>query len=415
MISKKVKIYVLAMASIYFMSINSSFAFTPEEEGDRDSRLKNSLSPGQNSGKLSSPGEAVVARDAQTSFCGLGVRGVPHKAMEGSRDTVGGHEQPSEWTPDLDTVRNSPKTMHYLVSSSLRKSATYPILDILMRRYGINNAEYRPAEYFNEGDFVSFLEAFRQSGRGTACISNPFKFTAAKYVDETTERAKLTGAINFIYNRGGRLIGDNLDGEAFLAGMKAERVVFRNTSMLIIGCGGCATAVAIELLSKDGAVRKFGLADIDPRNRSKLAEKLRTISLQRRVDLIIQEYDCNKLVDYADFEDPYEVVYHAAGVGKESVSDGQSPFKSGDILPSGRVIAVDANYRPQTTPCLKAFQARGDDLRNGFSHMLHSTLLHFYEITERRVSLTFAEAVRILVEESPALYQGLLPLDELDL
>lgn len=86
-------------------------------------------------------------------------------------------------------------------------------------------------------------------------VTIPHKQTVIPYLDELTFTAQAIGAVNTIYLRENKLIGDNTDAPGFLADLKGFLVrisysVLRKEA-LVLGAGGSARAVVYALL-KDG-------------------------------------------------------------------------------------------------------------------------------------------------------------------
>lgn len=108
--------------------------------------------------------------------------------------------------------------------------------------------ELRPREFHRamQGLGRFLLEGFN--------VTVPYKGAVLKYLGRRlTPRAKAIGAVNTVFRRRGRWFGDNTDGRGFLASLKREgRFHPRGKSVLILGAGGAARAVAY-VLAQSGA------------------------------------------------------------------------------------------------------------------------------------------------------------------
>ncbi len=92
-------------------------------------------------------------------------------------------------------------------------------------------------------------------------VTIPHKQNVIEFMDELTDTAKAIGAVNTIYLRENKLIGDNTDAPGFLSDLKRfvdketgkqvhkETSTQENKSALILGAGGSARAVAYALLN----------------------------------------------------------------------------------------------------------------------------------------------------------------------
>ena len=66
------------------------------------------------------------------------------------------------------------------------------------------------------------------------------------HLDELARSAALIGAVNCVVIRDGRLIGENTDGQGFLTSLR-RTVDPRDKRVVILGAGGAARAIAVEL------------------------------------------------------------------------------------------------------------------------------------------------------------------------
>ena len=81
-----------------------------------------------------------------------------------------------------------------------------------------------------------------------AVVSMPHKETIVPLLDGLTEEAALTRVVNvFRREQDGRFIGTILDGEGFVAGLRAAGHEVRGARCLLVGAGGAATAIAFRL------------------------------------------------------------------------------------------------------------------------------------------------------------------------
>jgi shikimate dehydrogenase len=76
--------------------------------------------------------------------------------------------------------------------------------------------------------------------------SLPHKVAVINHLDEIAESARLIGAVNCVVIRHGRLVGENTDGLGFLTSL-SQVVDPRGARVVLLGAGGAARAIAIEL------------------------------------------------------------------------------------------------------------------------------------------------------------------------
>jgi shikimate dehydrogenase len=90
-------------------------------------------------------------------------------------------------------------------------------------------------------------------------VTIPHKQHVIEFMDELTPTAQAIGAVNTIYMRNDKLIGDNTDAAGFLADLKkfmaespsptGRGAGVRGKSAIVLGAGGSARAVVYSLLS----------------------------------------------------------------------------------------------------------------------------------------------------------------------
>jgi len=97
-------------------------------------------------------------------------------------------------------------------------------------------------------ELCAAVMAVRSLGLAGVNVTVPHKEKVITFLDEVTPGAQLTGAVNTIVNHRGKLGGYNTDGAGFLRALQ-EEVNFSpaGRTALILGAGGAARAVAVEL------------------------------------------------------------------------------------------------------------------------------------------------------------------------
>jgi shikimate dehydrogenase len=74
----------------------------------------------------------------------------------------------------------------------------------------------------------------------------PHKVAVVPLLDRLESAAQAIGAVNCVINRDGTLIGENTDGKGFLESLATVRPA-RGIRAVILGAGGAARAIAVEL------------------------------------------------------------------------------------------------------------------------------------------------------------------------
>ena len=100
--------------------------------------------------------------------------------------------------------------------------------------------EVKPAAL---GDAVKGTRAM--NWKGFNCTI-PHKVAVVPLLDRLNPAAQIIGAVNCVINRHGELVGDNTDGKGFLQSLAGIRGI-RGLRAVILGAGGAARAIAVEL------------------------------------------------------------------------------------------------------------------------------------------------------------------------
>lgn len=120
-------------------------------------------------------------------------------------------------------------------------------------KYG-EDAEYLINEITDKEQLHAFVSEMR-SGVWSGCnVTMPWKTDMVKYMDELSETARITDAVNTVSAKDGRLFGDSTDGRGMLNAIKADTgcdIKDKNTVML--GCGGAARSIIAEAVLRGAA------------------------------------------------------------------------------------------------------------------------------------------------------------------
>jgi shikimate dehydrogenase len=110
-------------------------------------------------------------------------------------------------------------------------------------------------------------------GFAGANVTTPHKTAILAYCDELDEVAERAGSVNTIVVRNGRLVGSSTDGQAVVESVEAS-----GRSVLVLGAGGAAQAVATALL--DAGAAPLTMAARSAERAHALAVRLRTLFSQ---------------------------------------------------------------------------------------------------------------------------------------
>ncbi len=96
-------------------------------------------------------------------------------------------------------------------------------------------------------DLPDAMRGVRALGMRGVNLTIPHKVAVMALLDEIASDAKLIGAVNTVRREGDRLIGENTDGKGFLRGLRESGVDPRGRRIVVLGAGGAARAITVEL------------------------------------------------------------------------------------------------------------------------------------------------------------------------
>ena len=136
------------------------------------------------------------------------------------------------------------------------------------------NAEYT-AVHITPQNLENFVRNARESLAGFN-VTVPHKQEIIKYLDDISEECRITGSVNTVVNKNGRLYGYSTDGYGLKTAIEeAFNIDTSESAVMFLGCGGTVKAVTYYLLKH--SVRKLFIAN---RTVSKADELVN--SLQKR-------------------------------------------------------------------------------------------------------------------------------------
>lgn len=207
--------------------------------------------------------------------------------------------------------------------------------------------------------FVAEVRARRIKG---VSVTIPHKVAVIPLLDAITDRAKAVGAVNTLFWRDGRLMGDNTDVAGVAAPLEAHRD--RLGPALVLGAGGAARAAC-------AALRGLGVTDlcVSARHLAK-AEQLAADFAARAVD-----WDGRA-------QSAWGLVLNATPLGLQGENEALSPWPDDA---GNMALAFDLVYNPVRTRFLAQAEAFGATIISGLSMFLQQGLAQFEIWTGKRL------------------------------
>ena len=173
-------------------------------------------------------------------------------------------------------------------------------------------------------------------------VTVPFKNAIMPYLDELSEEAKVTQAVNTIYLKNKKVVGHNTDIEGFERAINKINFSFNNKKIFILGAGGVVPSIIYASI-------KMGSSEIMISNRTeKKAEKLQNI------------FNNIKLIKWGKIPD-FDVIINATSLGLN-----QDDKINLDYSKVGKnKLFYDVIYNPSETNFLNVGKKSGNKYENG--------------------------------------------------
>jgi shikimate dehydrogenase len=206
--------------------------------------------------------------------------------------------------------------------------------------------------------FAETVRALPSAGFRGANVTIPHKEAALAVADEATERALAIGAANTLTFEAGRIIADNTDAPALIAGLPFAAA---GRTALVLGAGGSARAAV-------WALRDAGAAEVRVWNRT-----------PERAERLCAELGGTPVTTAA----PADLLVHCTSSGLDaSASMFKSlPVDADDLV--GYCFVIDLVYSRTQTPLVEAALARSISVLDGLELLVGQGALAFERFTGR--------------------------------
>jgi len=230
---------------------------------------------------------------------------------------------------------------------------------------------------------------FRAEGFLAACVTLPHKQEVIPMVDELSDAAQQIGAVNWIFNKNGKLIGHNTDGTGFIRALK-EKVGFeaQGVDATVFGAGGAARAVVYAL--KNAGIKRLTIANRTLERAQELAAhftegpfKPEAISMNR-----------DELADHV----PYSgLLVNTTSLGMAGGPAELATPVTSDMI-SADAIGYDVVYAPPMTRFLREVEEAGATSAGGISMLVFQGIEGFEMATGQKapVNTMFSAIERAL-------------------
>lgn len=178
-------------------------------------------------------------------------------------------------------------------------------------------------------------------------VTYPYKQDIIPYLDEMTDEARRSEAVNTVYARDGRVTGHNTDGIGGVMALNRNGVDLEDTRVTIIGAGGAARALAATLASQS-------LARLVIRNRT--AERARDLA-EHVKPFATCDVEAGGLDGLKELLQDTDILIQCSLVGMRGTDAPPLPITR-DMLDAHQTV-MDIVYTPLVTQLLVEARAAG--------------------------------------------------------
>ena len=201
-------------------------------------------------------------------------------------------------------------------------------------------------------------------------VTIPHKQHVIEFLDELTPTAKAISAVNTIYWRQKKLIGDNTDAPGFLSDLRrflaespspilGEGPGVRERSALVLGAGGSARAVVYALVNDGWEVTVAA-------RRIEQAQQLKShFEGVKAMELNLQTFQSSNL----------QLLINTTPIGMTPHTD-RSPLPENVTLPKDTLI-YDLVYNPRETKLVRDACSQGRSATTGLGMLIEQAALSF--------------------------------------
>ena len=189
-------------------------------------------------------------------------------------------------------------------------------------------------------------------------VTIPHKKEAANLCDHLEQDAAFTQSVNWIkFDNNRKLIGNNFDGQGFIAGFLSQNFLIKNKKVCIFGAGGAAVSSACSL-----AKQKIKSLQIINRNFNKAHDLINKIKIiDKDLSVEVTKYNDNYLLN------DYDIIINATSLGLHK--EDKLPFDVSKTSPNA--VIADIIMQPLETELLKKAKNVGRPVHFG-KYMIES-------------------------------------------
>lgn len=246
------------------------------------------------------------------------------------------------------------------------ENPTVAMVEAAYRHHGID-ARYLNCEVAPEALADAVRGARAMGWIGFNC-SIPHKVAVIEHLDGLGESAALIGAVNTAVRRGGAWIGENTDGQGFMAALRTV-VDPAGKSLVVLGAGGAARAIAVEAALAGAA--KITVVNRGRERGEELAALLSTLGAAAPTGVALTAafvpWDGELSVPEGT-----DVLVNATSIGLHPDVDARLPLDPETLR---EMVVADVIPNPPRTRLIRDAEARGCTVLDGLGMLVNQGVI----------------------------------------
>ena len=248
----------------------------------------------------------------------------------------------------------------FVIGKPIKHSLSPTIHNFWMKKYNIDvKYEKKEIEHLGLEKVISEIREEKVKGIN---VTLPYKKSIAKFIDEMSETAMDSEAVNTVFFKKKKVYGDNTDGKGFIESIEKEmKFEFEKKKIFIIGAGGAAYGIISQLIKKD-----IGPVFIANRTKEKLDNLLKHFKNKKK-DLFQSDWSTLRPPKNSD------IIINTTSFG----------MKAGELIEincndlTNSTIFADIIYKPKETEFLKFARLKGFKTINGLDMLVRQAAISF--------------------------------------
>ncbi|GJL63592.1 MAG: shikimate dehydrogenase (NADP(+)) [Nitrospirales bacterium] len=217
-------------------------------------------------------------------------------------------------------------------------------------------------------------------------VTIPHKVAVMPYLDEIDATARHIGSVNTIVKEQDILTGYNTDATGALQALRLGGAQLKGQSILLLGSGGAARAIAFGL-AVEGEIEHLTILGIDEAERASLVNDLR-----ERTAVSVDEAAINQESLESGIADSH-VLIHCTPIGMHPHVDNSCVDKA---LLTPNLIVMDIVYNPLETQLLRDAREAGCNTIRGVEMFVNQAVGQFERWTGQPAPV---DVMRAILEE----------------